>query len=69
MLIDEAPAELTLSLQLYYYKANTAFSQTKSLLNTLIVNTVENGLITTVWAISNLVIYFVRTEDSINVSL
>jgi hypothetical protein len=57
------------SYQLLFYKSNTSFTQTKSLLNKLVVNTVENGFITTATAVANLVIYLVRKQDLINVAL
>ncbi|TEB33653.1 hypothetical protein FA13DRAFT_1812761 [Coprinellus micaceus] len=53
---------------LRHYRQNTVFIKTKSLLNKLIINTVENGLVTSVWAIGNLVVYIVRKDDLINLA-
>lgn len=60
---------ITMIVILAKYKENTAFVRTKSLLNTLIVSTIENGMVLTVGAIANLVIYFTRTQDMINIAL
>ncbi|RXW20211.1 hypothetical protein EST38_g5627 [Candolleomyces aberdarensis] len=61
---------ITLSMVIifYHYKKGTAFTATKSLLNALIIYTIENGLITSAWAIANLVVFFLRTQDVINVA-
>ncbi|KAJ3550708.1 hypothetical protein NMY22_g284 [Coprinellus aureogranulatus] len=53
---------------LSHYKDNTVFHKTKSLLNTLIITTIENGLITSITAIANLIIFFTRTQDMINIA-
>ncbi|TEB36889.1 hypothetical protein FA13DRAFT_1787202 [Coprinellus micaceus] len=59
---------LAMIVILSHYKDNTVFVKTKSLLNTLIIATIENGLITSVTAIGNLIIYFTRTQDMINIA-
>ena len=68
-ILPYAPRLLIGPRQLLFYKANTSFAKTKSLLSKLVVNTIENGLVTTVAAIANLVVYLVRTQDLVNVSL
>ncbi|KAF6745401.1 hypothetical protein DFP72DRAFT_926116 [Ephemerocybe angulata] len=60
---------ISMTFILSRYKTKTAFAETKSLLNTLIATTVENGIITTVSALINLVIYFTRTHDLIGVAI
>ncbi|TEB33638.1 hypothetical protein FA13DRAFT_1790029 [Coprinellus micaceus] len=50
------------------YRQNTAFVKTKSLLNKLIINTIENGLVTSVCAIGNIIVYFLRAQDLINIA-
>jgi hypothetical protein len=35
----------------------------------LIIHTIENGLVTSAWAIANLVVFFLRRQDVINVAL
>lgn len=39
------------------------------MLNSLIMNTIENGLITTLWAILNVIIYVARPDDMIGLVL
>lgn len=51
------------------YKGKTSFTRTKSILNTLIIATVENGMITTIGAIANLIVFFLRTQDMINIAV
>ncbi|KAF6744707.1 hypothetical protein DFP72DRAFT_64667 [Ephemerocybe angulata] len=51
------------------YKAKTTFVGTTSLLNTLIATTIENGLITTLTAVVNLILYFTRPHDLIGVAI
>lgn len=51
------------------YKAKTTFVGTTSLLNTLIATTIENGFITTLTAVVNLILYFTRPHDLIGVAI
>ncbi|KAG2011496.1 hypothetical protein CC2G_011603 [Coprinopsis cinerea AmutBmut pab1-1] len=46
----------------------TTFTATKRLLNTLTVHTIENGLITTLCATVNLILYFARPDDAIHIA-
>jgi len=47
-------------LLLRHYKRRSSFSRTKNLLNTITRHTLENGLITTVCACGNLIVYYAR---------
>ncbi|KAJ2928705.1 hypothetical protein H1R20_g8365, partial [Candolleomyces eurysporus] len=71
-LISSVVCDILITLSMvtifYHYKKGTAFTATKSLLSALIIYTIENGLITSAWAIANLVIFFLRTQDVINVA-
>ncbi|TEB37968.1 hypothetical protein FA13DRAFT_714667 [Coprinellus micaceus] len=53
---------------LYDFKQNTSLPRTRTLLSALIRNTVENGLITSGFAITNLVLYFTRKTDLTSVA-
>ncbi|KAF6744706.1 hypothetical protein DFP72DRAFT_927744 [Ephemerocybe angulata] len=67
--VRDVVISISMTFILSRYKTKTAFAETKSLLNTLIATTVENGIITTVSALINLVIYFTRTHDLIGVAI
>ncbi|KAG2003816.1 hypothetical protein CC2G_004389 [Coprinopsis cinerea AmutBmut pab1-1] len=49
------------------YKQLTTFHSTKRILNTLTVHTIENGLVTSICAAVNLVLYFARPGDAIHI--
>jgi len=50
-------------VKLAKYKQRTTFTPTKRLLRTLTRNTVENGLVTSVFALLNAVLYFTRYKQ------
>lgn len=69
-LASTAACDTVITIAMIYvlsvYRENTSFARTKTLLNTLIMSTIENGLITTVTAIANLIVFFVRKRDMIH---
>ncbi|EAU82303.1 hypothetical protein CC1G_08915 [Coprinopsis cinerea okayama7 len=50
------------------YKGRIAIAETKSVLNSITLNVIENGLITTVFASLNLAFFFARPGDQIHLA-
>ncbi|KAJ3524868.1 hypothetical protein NMY22_g10820 [Coprinellus aureogranulatus] len=67
--VGDALITVGLTSILWYYRKDTMFDKTRSILNKLIVNTIENGFVTTVCAVTSLILFVLRPKDTTSIAV